>query len=185
MKRTRKLLAAALAAVLALTILSGCSQTEYIYNTIVTPAAEPDPMTRYYVQVINEENDKLRDDTKKRIVAFASAELDQKAKEAAELINKGVDQKEAVREVMKNSLKEGEVALCGEEDLTFSTPTFKIREMFTDCISVGPLEEGQKVGALNWNRYTAFTVGTAVYRDKSNKPYRLMLVVAHSRYYNN
>ena len=35
MKRTRKLLAAALAAVLALTILSGCSQTENIYNTIV------------------------------------------------------------------------------------------------------------------------------------------------------
>ena len=47
MKRTRKLLAAALAAVLALTILSGCSQTENIYNTIVTPAAEPDPMTVY------------------------------------------------------------------------------------------------------------------------------------------
>ena len=56
MKRTRKLLAAALAAVLALTILSGCSQTEYIYNTIVTPAAEPDPITVYYVQVINEEH---------------------------------------------------------------------------------------------------------------------------------
>ena len=54
MKRTRKLLAAALAAVLALTILSGCSQTENIYNTIVTPAAEPDPMTAYYARVINE-----------------------------------------------------------------------------------------------------------------------------------
>ena len=54
MKRTRKLLAATLAAVLALTILSGCSQTENIYNTIVTPAAEPDPMTAYYARVINE-----------------------------------------------------------------------------------------------------------------------------------
>ena len=34
MKRTRKLLAAALAAVLALTILSGCSQTENILSLI-------------------------------------------------------------------------------------------------------------------------------------------------------
>ena len=63
MKRTRKLLAAALAAVLALTILSGCSQTENIYNTIVTPAAEPDPMTAYYARVINEKLNREADMT--------------------------------------------------------------------------------------------------------------------------
>lgn len=107
MKRTRKLLAATLAAVLALTILSGCSQTENIYNTIVTPAAEPDPMTAYYARVINEKlNREGENSTDKYSVAvLASAELDQKAKEAAALIENGMSKQEAACEVMKKFCK--------------------------------------------------------------------------------
>lgn len=183
MKRTRKLLAAALAAVLALTMLAGCSQTEYIYNTIVTPAAEPDPMTVYYAKVINEkiDQDGKNSAEKYSVAILASAELDQKAKEAAALIESGMSKQEAACEVMKDFASGEEKVFYGEEDIAYWKPVDQIWQNFKVCKSIDPQEAHLIVGNLSFVNYPAFKIGTAVYRDKDNRSYRLLLVVAHSR----
>ena len=186
MKRTRKLLAAALAAVLALTILSGCSQTENIYNTIVSPSAEPDPMTVYYAKVINKKIDREGEDSGKNysVAVLASAELDQKAKEAAALIENGMSKQEAACEVMKNFASGEEKVFCGEEEVNYWKPVDHIWPSFAECKSIDPQEAHLFLGNLEFVEYPAFKIGTAVYRDEHNRFYRLLLVVAHNRLYN-
>lgn len=183
MKRTRKLLAAALAAVLALTILSGCSQTENIYNTIVTPAAEPDPMTAYYARVINEKlNREGENSTDKYSVAvLASAELDQKAKEAAALIENGMSKQEAACEVMKNFASGEEKVFCGEEEIDSWKPVDHILQIFKLCQSIDPQEADLIVGNLEFINYPAIKIGTATY-TYGGKSGRLIIVVAYNRF---
>ena len=187
MKRTRKLLAAALAAVFALMMLSGCSQTEYIYNTIVTPAAEPDPMTVYYVQVIDEayrrqREDETRDDESfgKPVTILASAELDQKAKEAVALIENGMSEEEAVREVMKGFVSGEDKVLCGRESINMMMDINHIWQSFGGCRSIDPKDNGVRVGDLNRITYPAFKVGTATYEGEVNS--RLIIVAAYCRF---
>ena len=184
MKRTRKLLAAALAAVLALTILSGCSQTENIYNTIVTPAAEPDPMTAYYARVINEKlNREGENSTDKYSVAvLASAELDQKAKEAAALIENGMSKQEAACEVMKNFASGEEKVFCGEEEIDSWKPVDHILQIFKWCQSIDPQEADLIVGNLEFINYPAIKIGTATYIDGGKSGRRLIIVVAYNRF---
>lgn len=184
MKRTRKLLAAALAAVLALTMLAGCSQTEYIYNTIVTPAAEPDPMTVYYAKVINEKIDREGENStdKYSVAVLASAELDQKAKEAAALIENGMSKQEAACEVMKDFASGEEKVFCGEEEIDSWKPVDYIWQIFKWCQSIDPKEAYLLVGNLEFINYPAFKIGTATYTcgDKSGR--RLIIVVAYNRF---
>ena len=184
MKRTRKLLAAALAAVLALTILSGCSQTEYTYNTIVTPAAEPDPMTVYYAKVINKKIDREGEDSGKNysVAVLASAELDQKAKEAAALIENGMSKQEAACEVMKNFASGEEKVFCGEEKIDSWTPVDNIWQIFIWCQSIDPQEAYLHVGNLEFINYPAFKIGTATYIDGGKSGHRLIIVVAYNRF---
>lgn len=184
MKRTRKLLAAALAAVLALTILSGCSQTENIYNTIVTPAAEPDPMTAYYARVINEKlNREGENSTDKYSVAvLASAELDQKAKEAAALIENGMSKQEAACEVMKNFASGEEKVFYGEEEIDSWKPVDHIWQIFKWCQSIDPKETWSTVGSLEFINYPAFKIGTATYIDGGKSGHSLIIVVAYNRF---
>lgn len=182
MKQTRKLLAAALAAVLALTMLSGCSQTEYIYNTIVSPSAEPDPMTVYYAKVINEKIDQDGEDSAEKysVAVLASAELDQKAKEAAVLIESGMSKQDAACEVMKDYVSGEEKVFCGEEAINQWASVDHIWNSFSGCKSIDPKETNLTVGRLGFINYPAFTIGTATYRGTPSS--RVIIVVAYNRF---
>ena len=180
MERTRKLLAAALAAVLALTLLAGCSQTEYIYNTIVTPAAEPDPITVYYVQVINEEHVESKNHmegtpmTYTPITVLANAELDEKAKEVAALIEESTEIEKAIQEVMKD-YPDCEV-FHAEVDCKEGISAHDLYMKFEKSRSIYTRKNVSEC----WMEYPAFTVGTARYGDTTH-PFRLMLIVGHKR----
>ena len=182
MKQTQKLLAAVLAAVLALTMLSGCSQTEYIYNTIVTPAAEPDPMTVYYAKVINEKIDQDGEDEKYSVAVLASAELDQKAKEAVVLIESGMSKQEAACEVMKDFASGEEKVFCGEETVNQWAPVEHIWKSFGGCKSIDPQEKNLTVDRLGFVDYPAFKIGTATYTYGGTLSFRIIIVVAYNRF---
>lgn len=190
MKRIGKLLAIVLSVGLALTVLTGCDKTEYvyIYNTIVSPAAEPDPITVYYVQVINERYSRIRDDATppdkygekpfgEPLTVLASAELDQKAKEAAALTEKGMDERDALREVMKD-YEEKEV-FYSTDQLSRIVPPEDIYTSFSSAETIA-LNERTSVGGLNHVWYPAYTVGTATYTGNEG-PFRLVLIVAHHK----
>lgn len=184
MKRTRKLLAAALAAVLALTMLAECSQTENIYNTIVTPAAEPDPITVYYVQVINEEHVESKNHmegapmTYTPITVLANAELDEKAKEVAALIEESTETEKTIQEVIQEVMKDYPdcEVFHAEVDCKKGIPAHELYRNFEKSLSIYT----QKAVSECWMEYPAFTVGTARYGDTTH-PFRLMLIVGHKR----
>ena len=141
-------------------------------------------MTVYYAKVINKKIDREGEDSGKNysVAVLASAELDQKAKEAAALIENGMSKQEAACEVMKNFASGEEKVFCGEEKIDSWTPVDNIWQIFIWCQSIDPQEAYLHVGNLEFINYPAFKIGTATYIDGGKSGRRLIIVVAYNRF---
>lgn len=113
---------------------------------------------------------------------MASAELDQKAKEAAALIENGMSKQEAACEVMKNFASGEEKVFYGEEEIDSWKPVDHIWQIFKWCQSIDPKETWSTVGSLEFINYPAFKIGTATYIDGGKSGHRLIIVVAYNRF---